>query len=353
MRALSGRFDEIHGVDVSSEMIRLARRRLRDVNNAFFHPSNGTDLAGFEDASFDFVYSYAVFQHIPEREIIFRYLEEAVRVLKPGGLLWCHLNGLPETEGEYDTWNGARIGAAEILEFAARRSDFRLLALGGAWTQYMWITGRKGPPQAATSPFAVRRITNCQTAEPVVPSSGRFASMALWVEGLPDGCDLLGLEATIDGEPGSVFYIGPPDFIGLQHINVRLPDGVGTGLRSCHVSWLGEPLAPPFGVRVVPPGPALPKLIEVTDAVDLASGAKIVSGCVRVTIEEVERPEQFAVSIGGEPVLAIQVFCTDPVPPRFDFTFHLPESAGPGPHHLDIRVGRTVFAPVAIEAVRA
>src|SRR6478735_12831211 len=60
MRPLSRYFAEIHGVDVSDEMIRLAGERLRGVPNAHPHHSSGADLALFCDNSFDFVYSYAV-----------------------------------------------------------------------------------------------------------------------------------------------------------------------------------------------------------------------------------------------------------------------------------------------------
>src|ERR1039458_4261650 len=80
MRPLSGHFGEIHGVDVSDEMIRLAGERLRDTPNAHPHHSSGSDLALFPDEKFDFVYSYAVFQHIPSREVVFSYLREARRV---------------------------------------------------------------------------------------------------------------------------------------------------------------------------------------------------------------------------------------------------------------------------------
>src|SRR5215831_1627870 len=128
MRPLSRYFGEIHGVDVSDEMIRLAQERLRDAPNARAHLTSGADLAQFPDDKFDFVYSYAVFQHIPSREVVFSYLREARRVLKPGGLLRCQMNGLPPHAQRYDTWSGVRISPDEISAFT-REQDLQLLVL--------------------------------------------------------------------------------------------------------------------------------------------------------------------------------------------------------------------------------
>src|SRR5215813_13218626 len=57
MRPMSRHFAQVHGVDVSDEMIRLACERLRDTPNAHPHHGCGQDLALFSDDSFDFVYS--------------------------------------------------------------------------------------------------------------------------------------------------------------------------------------------------------------------------------------------------------------------------------------------------------
>src|SRR5580693_3045069 len=118
MRPMSRHFLEIHGVDVSDEMIALAREKLRDLPNAHPHVTDGASLAQFPDDSFSFVYSYAVFQHIPSRDLIFQYWREIRRVLKTGGLARLQINGLPGGAGEsYDTWSGARFSSSEILEF--------------------------------------------------------------------------------------------------------------------------------------------------------------------------------------------------------------------------------------------
>src|SRR5215831_10219576 len=109
MRPMSWNFGEIHGVDVSDEMISLAEAKLKNVPKAFVRATSGTDLACYEDEFFDFVYSYAVFQHIPSRDVVFSYLAEARRALKTGGIVHCQVNGLPPAAKQYDTWEGVRI----------------------------------------------------------------------------------------------------------------------------------------------------------------------------------------------------------------------------------------------------
>src|ERR1700677_4457119 len=94
MRPMSRHFVEIHGVDVSDEMITLAKQKLRDIPNAHTYVTDGSTLPMFADESFEFVYSYAVFQHIPAREVIVSYLREIHRVMKTGGLPALHFNGL-------------------------------------------------------------------------------------------------------------------------------------------------------------------------------------------------------------------------------------------------------------------
>src|SRR6266849_8639206 len=73
MRPMSWNFGEIHGVDVSDEMIKLAAKKLKGTPNAFPRATDGTDLSCYVDEFFDFVYSYAVFQHIPSRDVVFSY----------------------------------------------------------------------------------------------------------------------------------------------------------------------------------------------------------------------------------------------------------------------------------------
>ncbi len=83
--ALAERFDSVTGVDISPEMVQRARELVPDPRVSFV-VGDGASLPGVEDGSADLVLSFTVFQHIPRVEVIERYIAEAGRVLRPGGL---------------------------------------------------------------------------------------------------------------------------------------------------------------------------------------------------------------------------------------------------------------------------
>ena len=356
MRPLGRHFREIHGVDVSDAMIRLARERLRATPNAFPHHTSGADLKQFPGGKFDLVYSYAVFQHIPSGEVVFQYLREARRVLKEGGILRCQINGLPPTAKQYDTWAGVRIAPEQITRFALDE-DFQLLALEMIHTQYMWITCRKRPAgwvqslagRAVERSAVVRSVSNAHTGEAVAPASGPLAALSLWVKGLPDECDLNHMTVTVDGRAGRPEYIGVPANDGVQQVNVRLPEEIRTGIVPVEVAWLGQALCAPAWVRIIPPGPAVARLETVTDGVNLLLHQRTESGSLKVTMMEVPDEGLFHATVDGRPVRETDSFCTDPILRRFEFNFRLPEGMGAGAHVLRLAVGKREFPPMGIE----
>lgn len=352
MRPLSRLFGEIHGVDVSDEMIVRAQANLRDVPHAHAHHTSGADLSPFADASFDFVYSYAVFQHIPSRDVVLQYLTEAHRVLKSGGLLRVQINGLDESAQRYDTWSGVRISAREVTEFA-RTHNMQLFALEGTRTQYMWTTMRKREaawvdvePAGATR---LRRLTNAHSSEPVAPPSGRFASVTLWLENLPADCDLLTLEIMVDGEGAFLTYIGPREADGLQQVNILLPRLSRTGLVPLDLLRKGERLCDRAVLRVVPKGPEVPFVLSVADGINLLSGTRITSRSVKVTVEELTAPELFSATLDGRQIEGMDVFCADPLPPRYEINFDLPDDVQAGPHQLEMRIGHRLLGSVGLD----
>ena len=262
------------------------------------------------------------------------------------------INGLPESAAHYDTWSGVRISAGEIGDFL-RDQDFQIFAVEGAATQYMWVTAMKRPAgwRGALVPgetARIRRITNAYSSEPVAPPCGRFATIALWIEGLPGDCDLMNMELRVGPDAGTIYYIGPRDRDGLVQMNARLPAGIQTGLQPVELTFLGRPLTAASRLRVIPAPPRVPRIIALSDGINLLSGTHIVTRTIKVTIEEYAEPENFRCSINCEALDDSDAFCTDPIPPRYEINLRLPDTITAGPHELNMCFGTRALAPVAI-----
>ena len=83
-RALRSYFADVYGVDISTEMIRLAKE---NTPSCTFLINQGNDLSMFQDDFFDFVYSNIVLQHQSTQEIARSYIRDFVRITKPGGMI--------------------------------------------------------------------------------------------------------------------------------------------------------------------------------------------------------------------------------------------------------------------------
>lgn len=75
------------GADVSANMLAHTKRRLAAHSNVRTVELSGYDLAPVASESLDLVYCTVVFMHISEWER-FSYIEDARRVLRPGGRLY-------------------------------------------------------------------------------------------------------------------------------------------------------------------------------------------------------------------------------------------------------------------------
>lgn len=138
-KALARLFGEVHAVDVSSEMVRLAKAALQDYPKAFVYQNNGQDLTVVPDLQFDFAFSSIVFQHIPSREIIENYVREVHRLLRRGALFKFQVQGDSTLETrEDDTWLGVPFSEQQAKEMALR-CGFEPRYQYGAGEQYFTL----------------------------------------------------------------------------------------------------------------------------------------------------------------------------------------------------------------------
>jgi SAM-dependent methyltransferase len=89
-------FERVDGVDIAPEMVE--RARASDLpDNVHVSLTTGNDLGGFGDSEIDFVFSFVVFQHIPDPAIISSYLREVARVLRADGRAALQFDTRPKT----------------------------------------------------------------------------------------------------------------------------------------------------------------------------------------------------------------------------------------------------------------
>jgi SAM-dependent methyltransferase len=139
-RALAQVFGEVYAVDVSGEMIAKAREGLADLPNVHLFQNNGADLAVLGDVRIDFAFSYIVFQHIPSRQVIYSYVREVHRLLRPGGLFKFQVDGGPAPKGGPDTWLGVTFTDADAVALAeACGFEPRYRHVQGEDDQYLWL----------------------------------------------------------------------------------------------------------------------------------------------------------------------------------------------------------------------
>jgi SAM-dependent methyltransferase len=129
-RALAVRVRHVHALDVSGEMLRLARERNPHLRNVDWLHGDGSSLGVLADASVDGCFSHVVFQHLPRAEMTLGYVREMGRVLRPGGWALFQVSTDPAIHrqrlrarlrrGRRDrAWWGSAVAPAALREAAA------------------------------------------------------------------------------------------------------------------------------------------------------------------------------------------------------------------------------------------
>ena len=142
------------GADISSGMLSCARHHLQGLDNVELVELDDVSLRTIPDSSVDLVYCTVVFMHLYEWDR-YRYVEEAMRVLKPGGR--CYFDNVDITSdhgwevfqqsaGFPRDSRPAQISmtsSGDELETYGRRAGFENIQIrrwGGAWVT---LTGGK------------------------------------------------------------------------------------------------------------------------------------------------------------------------------------------------------------------
>jgi hypothetical protein len=317
----------------------------------------------FADAYFDFIYSYIVFQHIPSREIVLNYLREAQRALKPGGVLCCQLRGTAplasEMSRESETWTGCHFNAGEMAQFAGEQA-FPLVEISGLDTQYMWTTFRKPgltpsmPGQNPHQPARVRvkAVTAANSPEPCVPARGPDAAVSLWIDGMPESASLADCVVWFGDCEQLGCYLSPVAESGGCQLNARLPGGLLPGDYEVQLMVCGAPMETAHTVTVMAPPPRKPRVLSVTDGINITSRYRVETGGAKVVIEDVDCPAEVSFLVAGRAPEFVQYECRDPITSTYEFAFHLAHKTPRGRRQpLNVRVDGREIEPIDLEVL--
>jgi len=117
LTALAPEIGSATGIDVSTEMVRAARRRCARFSNVTVIKGDGRGLGGLDDATFDIAVAVDSFPYLRQSgyELADRFVAESARVLKPGGQLVI-LNYSYSEDDEADSREVRELARANGLE---------------------------------------------------------------------------------------------------------------------------------------------------------------------------------------------------------------------------------------------
>jgi SAM-dependent methyltransferase len=278
-------FGEVHATDVSGEMIARARERLAHLPNVVLYETNGVDLQALPSDYFDLVFSFYVFQHVPTAAVIRTNLDEALRTLKPGGVLRFQTSSITAfdyEELEKDTWTGASFPEAEIRRFATE-NDAQLISVIGAGTQHCITTVRKrthAAKQLRHYALAAPEIVWFGRADApeikAIATDGNYCHLTLIVAGLNSSeIDANSLSVEINGQAAHPQYVGPlgenyrtvlqsqfgADLAQLVQVNQQIPFGLAAGTAQVRAQLCSAEATPAINVELYDPPPTIPKIV--------------------------------------------------------------------------------------------
>ncbi len=341
---------EIHGVDISPKMIAAAKAKLSGIPNLHLSVAENSDLGAYSDSCFDLAYSYAVFQHIPDRALIFRYLDETFRVLRPGGIFVGHFNGTAPSEARCDTWVGQWVTSEELYAYARERG-WRVLCREGAGSPYLWLTMRK--PDSLTSPRSpvaarIASVGHVSGGRDLV-AGGPLGFATLYATGISDeACSATEISALIGSRPAPSCYLGPATGDQPRQINIQVPEDTPVGEQDLVLQWNGQPISNAVRVNVVERSQVAPRVVAITDGRNILTKGIISCGIMQVSLEECHQIDTLQIAIGERPAEHSPAFCVEPLSRFYQVNVSVPMGMS-GTQPVSISVDGYQLPPVEIE----
>jgi len=143
MKPMGEYYKHIIGLDFSPRMLEESKEYLPGADVRLIKDDWNFPV---KDDSVDLVYSVIVFQHIPNMEIIRKYLAEAYRVLNPGGYLRIQTcKGKPAHPRFFQGFRGRLFRDIKEFQMVIKSARFNIenAQTGLGHGRWFWVTGKK------------------------------------------------------------------------------------------------------------------------------------------------------------------------------------------------------------------
>lgn len=177
-QGLARHFEQVVGIDIAPSMIAGARKIDRSGGKCRFEVNDQPDLRRFESASFDFVLTTLVLQHM-RPDYALGYVAEFLRILRPGGVAFFQAASRPRNLGL--TPPSPASPAQEDEDLARLRGTIavhpgRLAVLRAEWQHFVVEVRNHGdrPWRAGDGPCKVQVAARWHAGDGVVGEPGRL-----------------------------------------------------------------------------------------------------------------------------------------------------------------------------------
>lgn len=129
-------FKEVYGTDISEQMIDQGQARLANLKNVHLCATDGLSFP-FQNDFFDFIFSFVVFHHMPNKEVVEQNFREVYRTLKKDGIAKIQIRGGRQPY-RWQWYHGKAFNKNEALEMLSK-IGFKVLKMEGENTKLFWL----------------------------------------------------------------------------------------------------------------------------------------------------------------------------------------------------------------------
>jgi len=137
-------FAKVYALDISEGMIESAKKRLSNIRNIIYIKNIGEKIS-LPDNSIDFIFSYAVLQHFPNKKMVKERLKEFHRIMKDDAIAKIQIRGCSAYGGvfRYLKWYYGVFFLKEEIFNILEKLGFKVIKSEGENDKLFWILIQK------------------------------------------------------------------------------------------------------------------------------------------------------------------------------------------------------------------